>query len=78
VDEQLLRLLTRIKLTQDGVDFIAFLNTLIEKTYEEWLSTTENNDILKGKVIVLKDLVKAFETSDEKLSSYKSTQKEWL
>lgn len=68
MDENLLKVLSRIKSTQDGIDFIEFLVKLSKNNYEAFKqSPREFNDIHKGQAVAIDGLLDEFEHCEEKL-----------
>ena len=66
-----LKIFSRLKKTQDGVDFIAHLADMSKETYDLILSSPkEKRDEIVGQGQCLAGLIKVFETCDEKLARY--------
>lgn len=66
--EQELRTLSFIKQTQDGLDFINFLEKLSKKNYEEFKGCDRDKmEIHKGIALALDNLIKLFDVCDDKL-----------
>lgn len=62
------KVFSRLAATSDGIDYIAYLKNLKENTYKAWLkSEAAYNDIFKGQMMVLEDMISDFETADDKL-----------
>lgn len=77
--DNILKVVSRIKRTSDGPDFMAYLDGLSKKNYLEWKNTTsEVSDILKGKAFIIDELIKLFETCDDKLRNSEGKTQEWL
>lgn len=75
MDESILKLLYRIKNSDDGKDFIDYLVSLSTLNYKAWKS--EGGDLLRGKAIMVDSLLEAFETCSDKLV-VRSEPTEWL
>lgn len=72
--EQTNILLTRIKLTADGIAFIDYLKQLSADNYQAFVrDTSEMNEIHKGYAIAIDSLISAFENSDKKPTVKKAT-----
>ena len=66
--EELLKVVSRIKATQDGIDLYEFLLTLSRNNYKAFKSSpNEFNDIHKGQAIALDGIIELFESCDDKL-----------
>ena len=66
MDDSLLKVLSRIKCTQDGNDFIEYLRELSEDNYEAFKKDHFDNDrVHKGYGIAIDGLIKLFETCDD-------------
>jgi hypothetical protein len=73
-----LRLLSRIKSTQDGLDFLKFLEELSKKNYEEFKKATNDmNDVCKGKALALDALIELFHLCDLKLQEGTTHNLDW-
>lgn len=58
--------ISNIKQTQDGLDFIEFLNKLSKQNYVEWKkNTAEKSEVHKGIGIALDNLIKLFDDCDD-------------
>ena len=65
-----LKLLNRIKQTQDGLDYIAYLKSLSLENYEAFKKDgSQFNDIHKGYALAIDSLIKTFELCDDKLAN---------
>lgn len=69
------KLLFRIKNTSDGKDFINYLLDLSHSNYKSW--KLEGGEVLRGKAIMLDQLLDNFETCDANLIQ-KPEVIEWL
>jgi hypothetical protein len=77
--DNLYRILSRIKLTSDGIDFIDYLKDCSKGNYNEWLRTnSSSNDLCKGKALAIDGLVLLFENCEAKLQDQKPEEPEWL
>ena len=66
MDDSLLKVLSRIKCTQDGNDFIEYLRELSEDNYEAFKKDHFDNDrVHKGYGIAIDGIIKLFETCDD-------------
>jgi hypothetical protein len=76
MDDQLLRLLSRIKASPDGPDFIAYLKVLSLDNYRSFkTSSTDMNDVHKGYAMAIDALVESFEKCNHDLEK-KSVKQE--
>ena len=68
-NEQLLKVLSRLSKDVDGKEFITYLHQLAKDNYEAFKLSKDSstNDIHKGYAIAIDGLIKAFDTSDQKL-----------
>lgn len=67
VDEQVLKLFSRLKQNQDGLDLLKFLEDMSKRNYEEFkVAPTEMNDIIKGSARTLDFLITLFQTCGER------------
>ena len=75
----MLKTLSRIFITSDGKDYVAFLKNLSQQNYDNFKrSDKEMNDIFKGQAIVLDSLIKEFETADDKLAKLNDNKEEQI
>jgi len=66
-NDQEYRTLSFIKQTQDGLDFIEYLEKLSKKNYNEFLRCDKDkSEVHKGIAIALDNLIKLFEHCDNK------------
>lgn len=78
MDEQILRLIFRLKSSQDGIDFLNFLEQLSKENYEEFKrASSDRNDIYKGRALALDALIKLFNEVDEKLNTKDFSNISW-
>ena len=69
-NEEVLKMFSRLKQSEEGLDFLKFLVEMSKRNYEEFKKASNDmNDICKGKAIALDELIKLFETCDDKLIS---------
>jgi len=69
-ERQIFITVNNIKNTQDGVDFLKFLEDLSKRNYEEFKKAdTDMNNICKGKALALDSLINLFNTCSSKLNS---------
>lgn len=66
MDEKHLKLLFRIKNSEDGKDFIELLQKLSLDNYKCWKK--DGGDVYRGRAIQLDELISLFETLEEKLA----------
>lgn len=82
MDEQTLKVISRIKQTADGQDFLKYLEQLSRKNYEEFKrASSDMNNICKGKALALDALISSFTSCDsmlKKLESSDHKQPEWI
>ncbi len=65
---QTIKLLYRIKQTQDGLDFIEYLKELSKNNYEEFkVCDSKYNDVVKGMANAYDGLIKVFETCTDNI-----------
>lgn len=76
MDEQLLKMFSRLKQTGDGIEFTAYLNKLSKDNYELWKDM--GGDVLRGRAMALDELIKVFDKCDDRLSNQKIEEKDWL
>ena len=68
MDEETLKLLSRIRKTTDGVDLLEYLYTLSRENYQAFKrDRSEMNDIHKGYALAIDSLIQAFETAGDLL-----------
>lgn len=74
------KMLSRLKSTQEGLDFIDFLGRLSKQNYEGFKrSSSDMNDIYKGQALALDGLLDLFKDCDEKIKVNEiKTNTEWL
>ena len=78
MDEDTLKIFSRLKQNSDGMDFISFLERLSKENYEAFKGASqEMNDIHKGKALALDALLKAFSECDNKLTTLANKQPDW-
>lgn len=80
MDEQILKVLSRIKATDDGQDLIELIRRLSQNNYKQWKQNTQEfNDVHKGQAIALDELLSLFENCEQKLlvKEIKETN-EWM
>ena len=66
--EEMLKVFSRLKATQDGTDFVDFLIDLSKQNYRVWKkSDASMNDVCKGQALAIDSLVDLFDTCDAKL-----------
>lgn len=66
---QELKTISNIRHSNDGEDFLKFLEDLSKRNYEEFKKTTsEMNDICKGTARTLDMLIKLFNTCDDNIN----------
>lgn len=69
-NDDVLKIFSRLKQSEEGLDFINYLEELSKKNYEEFKKASNDmNDICKGKAIAIDDLIKLFKICDDKLFS---------
>lgn len=69
MDEQILKVFSRIKATGDGIEFVDYVNALFKDNVDALImSLPEESEFRKGQLYQLKQLIKAFETCDDKLA----------
>lgn len=68
MDEDILKLVGRIKATADGLDFLEYLKTLSRENYQAFKKDGQAmNDIHKGYAVAIDALVETFENCEELL-----------
>jgi hemerythrin superfamily protein len=79
--EETLKMLSRIKQTADGKEFIEFLKTLSDTNYKTWKNTDSTlNDLMKGQAIAIDEMISLFTNCEQKLAeqNIKQEAQEWL
>lgn len=77
MDEEVLKLIQRIKNTSDGKDFIKYLQELSLENYRSW--KFEGGDVLRGKALAFDELILLFEKIDEKVKKESEVKNpEWM
>jgi len=76
MNEQTLKVISRLKQTGDGMEFISYLNQLSKDNYELWKDV--GGDVLRGRAMALDELIKVFDKCDDRLSNQKVEEKDWL
>ncbi len=66
MDDEILRLVQRLKNSEDGKDFINYLTKCSQDNYRDW--KLSGSEVLRGKAITLDELISLFENVDEKLN----------
>lgn len=67
-EDSVYKMISRIKHSEEGLDFIEYLKKLSLDNYEEFkLSDSRCNDVCKGVAIAYDNLIKLFEKCDDKL-----------
>jgi hypothetical protein len=75
--DEMLKVFSRIFNTSDGKDLVEFLENLSKETYCQWKrSDSSLNDIFKGQMIAIDDLIQVISTADEKLAQIANKQNE--
>lgn len=81
MNDNILRIISRIANSQDGIEFVDYLKVLSVQNYEAYKKdASENNDIHKGYAIAIDSLISVFSNCDELLRSkeYEQEVKEWI
>lgn len=81
MNDNILRIISRIASSQDGIEFIGYLKELSEENYLAFKKdSSDNNDIHKGYAIAIDSLISVFSNCDELLRSkeYEQEVKEWI
>jgi len=77
-NEAIIKMIYRIKVSEDGSDFMNYLRELIKQNYEGFKrSSSEMNDIHKGKALALDDLLNMFETAEQQLNKQQPPHQDW-
>jgi hypothetical protein len=64
-EKRIIDMLKRIKASQDGLDFIEYLQTLSLKNYKAFkVNNPEHNELHKGYAIAIDNLIECFEQCD--------------
>lgn len=67
-DNQVLMLLKRVKQTQDGIDFIEYLQSLSQQNYRAWKKDLPDaNEFHKGYAFAIDSLIECFEQCDKEV-----------
>lgn len=78
MDESILKVIARIKVSQDGDDFLNYLKQLSKDNYDGFKrASTEMNDIHKGRALALDALINLFENCELKLQDSTSNLVDW-
>ena len=74
------KMLSRLKSTQDGIDFIEFLGRLSHNNYMAFKNCPNDmNEIHKGQAIAIDSLIQLFNDCDDKLIKNNDTApREWI
>jgi hypothetical protein len=77
-EERILKTLSRIKSTQDGIDLIEYLQTLSKDNYIAFKREGSSmNDVHKGYALAIDSLLETFESCEIKIKALeKSTEDE--
>lgn len=68
--DNILKLHSRLKSTEDGLDYVEYLKYLSLENYEAFKKDkSEFNDIHKGYALAIDSLIKTFELCDDKLAN---------
>lgn len=79
MDNETLRLFSRLNKSGDGIELLKFLEDLSYKNYEEWKSSSpDRNEYYKGRALTLDELTSFFKNADERLSQQNREVKEWI
>ena len=71
----MLKVLSRICNSEDGQELVQFLTNLSTETYKQWKrSPSDLNDIFKGQMIAIDDLIQVLTTASEKLAKMNEPQ----
>ena len=71
------KILSRLKQTSDGLDFIELVQSLSKKNYEEFkVCDRDRTDVHKGIAIAYDNLIKLFQVCDDKLKQVDSSVSE--
>ena len=62
-----IKLMFRIKSTQDGKDFIEYLVGLSHENYKQWKHV--GGDVLRGKAVAFDELISMFDTIEKRVGS---------
>lgn len=76
MDEQVLKVFSRLKREPDGQELISFLEKTSKDNYSIWKDM--GGDVLRGKAMAYDYLIKLFETCDDKIASQTINQDEWM
>jgi hypothetical protein len=80
MNDDILKMFSRIKLSQDGLDFIEYLKTLSQDNYEAFKrDETAANDIHKGYAIAIDSLLGVFSNCEAtlKVREYVKEDEQW-
>ena len=76
LNEQTLKVLERLKTTQDGIDYIHYLEQLSNENYQEWKAV--GGDVLRGKAVAIDQVIKDFKYCTDRLSNRQVVDGEWI
>jgi hypothetical protein len=75
--DEILRTASRIKSTQDGIDFIDYLKDLSQRNYGKWkCCEADFNEFLKGQAVILDKIIALFEDCDNTLRKIEEMRKQ--
>jgi DNA-binding ferritin-like protein len=75
MNEELLKAVQRIKVSEDGKDFYNFLLTLSLNNYKAFkCSPKEFNDVHKGQAIAVDGIIELFDTCEERIKAIQANQ----
>jgi len=76
LDDQRLRLISRLNASQDGIDFLEYLKDLSRDNYEAWKKDPAvTNDVHKGYAQAYDNLIMLFENCDTELRRLAEAEK---
>ena len=79
MDEQILNVFSRLGKHDDGIEFIEYLKKLSKDNYEAFKQANpQMNDIHKGYALAIDNLIKVFETCDDKLKEGVKKTPSWI
>lgn len=78
MDESILKVIARIKVSSDGDDFLNYLKQLSRDNYDGFKrASAEMNDIHKGRALALDALIHLFECCEDKLRDSEHNLTDW-
>jgi len=79
MDDQILNVFSRLSKHDDGIEFIEYLKKLSKDNYEAFKqANSQMNDIHKGYALAIDNLIKVFETCDDKLKETDKKIPSWV